>query len=384
MASRRGRGEGTCSEVSPGRWRGRISLGSAASGKRIRKVVYAGTKRECLEKIRRLQTSADSGHLTDADGLTVAQFVRRWLGMIRPTLKPGTSERYAGLVEHLIPHLGTMKLAKFQPIHVEHSLMELAKAPGVSAWTRRKCGAMLSTSLKHAVRLKLIPSNPAAEVKLAKPKAREMSVMTADQSQLFLEVAAPHRLYALFALALGTGLRQGELLGLAWADVDFDVGTVAVRRTLAYRGGEFVLGTPKSAASRRTVQLPVPCVLALQVHRAAMIGEGQGSAPVFCTRAGTYIERNNLAKQIYTPMLMRARKRAIELKAEPITENFRFHDLRHTHASLLISAGESLKAVSRRLGHGSVAITLTTYAHLMPNDDAKLAEKSASIFWPSA
>jgi integrase len=380
MASRRGRGEGTVFEISPGRWRADVSLGTAPSGKRIRKVVYGATKREAQERMRKLQGDADNGRISDADGLTAAQYLKRWLEMVKPSLKPATFERYEGLAEHLIPHLGTMKLGKFQPIHVEHSLAELAKAEGISTWTRRKCGGMLSTALKHAVKLKLIPSNPAADVKLARPKAREMSVMTVEQSRVFLRAAARHRLHALFSLALATGLRQGEILGLQWADFDFEAGTVAVRRTLSYRKGQFVLGAPKSAASRRTVQVPPFCLKVLKEHRAAMVKEGRGASPTFCTKVGTYIEKNNLAKQIYTPMLKRARALAVEEGLEPIAAGFRFHDLRHTHASLLISAGESLKAVSRRLGHGSVAVTLSTYAHLMPNDDAKLAERSDAIF----
>lgn len=186
-------------------------------------------------------------------------------------------------------------------------------------------------------------------------------------------------LYALFAVALGTGMRQGELLGLRWDDIDFEKGTVAVQRSLAQLRGQFVLKEPKSKRSRRSVALPRFALDALRDHRAAMLKEGNIAAPVFCTRTGQFIGKSNLIGQVFKPAVRRANAAAAS-KAEAagvtpeVLPDIRFHDLRHTHATTLLSKGHSLKAVSQRLGHANVELTLRVYAHVLPTDDQKLAD----------
>jgi integrase len=388
-------------QTGTGQWRGVISLGYDAEGKRVQRTVYGGTKVEALDKLRRLQADADAGRLTDADGLTVVDYLRRWLDTTaKAKTQDGTHERYEQLFAHLRWPLGTVRLAKFQPVHVEQVYHKMATA-GASAWTRRMAGTMLSNALRHAVRLKLIPHNPAADVAKARPAEKEMKYLTQSQALLLLDAAAGHRLFALFAVALGSGLRQGELLGLRWGDVDLDAGTVTVRRTLTRRkgkkdaeggsaAGEFVLKEPKSRHSRRTVALPGFALDALREHRSAMLREGNIAAPVFCTRTGNFLGKSNFTRQTFKPMLTKANARAANLAEksgavpEAVPTDLRFHDLRHTHASHLIAAGESVKAVSRRLGHASIEVTLRVYAHLMPNDDAKLAARVEGLFGRAA
>ena len=273
-------------------------------------------------------------------------------------------------------------MSKLAPLHVEQCYAAMERgAPDrkqAGASTRKFAGVILSTALRHAVRMKLIPYNPAADVVKAKPAEREMKFMSQRQARQFLDAAKLHRLHALFALAVGTGARQGELLGLQWGDIDFEKGMLSVQRSLGWVKKEPHLKEPKSKAGRRTIALPLFALAALREHRAAALKAGLITAPVFCTRTANYLDKKNVLRSYRTVV---AQANAVALKttsemntqADPIPVGIRFHDLRHTHASHLIAAGHSLKAVSRRLGHGSIEITLRVYAHLMPNDDEKLA-----------
>jgi integrase len=143
-----------------------------------------------------------------------------------------------------------------------------------------------------------------------------------------------------------------------------------VQRSLAQVGGRFVVKEPKSKRSRRTVQLPKFALDALHEHRKKMLAEGNAAAPVFCTRTGNYVGKSNFIRQSFKPVLRRASQQA----GGAALPDIRFHDLRHTHATGLLARGHSLKAVSQRLGHASVELTLRVYAHVLPTDDGVLAE----------
>lgn len=213
-----------------------------------------------------------------------------------------------------------------------------------------------------------------------------MKFLTEQQGRAFLIAAKTHRLYPLFAMALGSEMRQGELLGLQWPDVDFDKGAVDVKRSLAWVNNEPLLKEPKSKAGRRLIALPKFASDALREHRTAALQGGLIAAPVFCTRNGTHLMKRNLGR-LMKPLLKRTnameKDRAANMGNEqPYTlpEGIRFHDLRHSHASGLIAAGNSIKAVSRRLGHADIVVTLRVYSHLLPNDDAKLAVSVETLF----
>lgn len=386
---RRGRGEGAIIQRGDGRWAAEISLGVDATGKRRRKTIYGESKKDVAEKLRKLQAENDAGRLVETEQLTTAEYLTRWLNNTsKEKVHAGTWERYRQVTElYLIPILGGLKLSKLAPLHVEQCYAQMAAGATdrkqASAWTRKMAGVVLSLALKHAVRMKLIPHNPAADVAKARPVAREMLYLNERQSRWLLEAAKSHRLNALIALALGSGMRQGELLGLQWGDIDFDKATVDVKRSLAWVKGKPTLKEPKSKTSRRTIALPGFVVAALREHRTAALKAGLIAAPVFSTKTGTHISKNNFLRQTFRPMLRRADKLAEAAGAaghERVPHNLRFHDLRHTHATCMIAAGHSVKAVSRRLGHADITITLKAYAHVMPNDDDKLAAGAHALF----
>jgi integrase len=375
---RRGRGEGSIYQDGD-RWVGTVSLGYDGRGRRKRRKVYGATKREVIDKLRKLQMK--SPLLGDAGSLTTGEYVQRWLdNTAKSKVRPTTWGRYEELVRlHILPHLGGIKLAKLEAMHVEQFYADLVRAKA-STWTQRMAGTLLTNALRHAVRLKLIPFNPAADIPKPRPPEREMQTLDAAQVKQFHEAAGHYRLKAIFLLATATGMRQGELLGLKWDDIDFESGKLTVQRTLARVKGKFILKEPKSKRSRRTIKLPRYALDALHEHRKAMLAEGNLSAPVvFCTRTGNYIAKSNFIRYTFKAALARANKQARmeaeKTESEPdLLPDIRFHDLRHTHATQLLAAGHSIKAVSQRLGHAGIELTLRVYAHVLPSDDDKLAE----------
>jgi integrase len=363
---RRGRGEGSVYEEADGRWTGVISFGYTPDGKRRRKKVHGATKQEVLDKLRKLP-GQQSG---EPCKLTVGDFLTRWLeNTAREKVGPTTYPRYKQVVNNQIaPYIGGLSLAKLSALDIEDFYAEM-KRKGVPQASRRQAALVLTNALRHAVRLKMIPSAPTAGVTKPKLDEREMLVLTDEQVKVFLKAARRTRHYALFVLAVATGLRRGELLALHWPDVDFDAATVTVRRTLVMVGQEFVLKEPKTKASRRTIAVPAFALDALHEHRKKMVARGFADKAVFCNCRGGFIRGYNLLRNSFQPILARAG-----------LPKLRFHDLRHTHATGLLSRGLPIKAVSQRLGHSDVSITLRVYAHVLPADDAKLAGALQSMY----
>ena len=214
---RRGRGEGAIYQRGDAIWTGNVSLGYSEDGRRKRRVVYGKSKQEVQEKLRELQNDASSGVLADPGKMTLGEFLRRWLESThRPVVQPTT---YAGneprVRLHLIPHLGRVRLTKLVPLHVEQLYVDMERA-GDSPHERHKCGKILRAALRHAVALGQIPNNPAALVPLPKIPKRQMQVYDAADKAPFLRAATDDQLFAMYLLALDTGMRQGELFALQW------------------------------------------------------------------------------------------------------------------------------------------------------------------------
>jgi integrase len=225
--------------------------------------------------------------MADPTNLTVDAYLVGWLeNTVRVKSSPTTYERWEQLSRlHVRPHIGHLKLSKVRPMHI-HGLMGTLEKNGESAWTRKMVGSILHNAFRQARRFRLIVQNPCEDVPRVKPGEREMANLTAGQAKTFRQAAGKKRLAALLTLAVGSGMRQGELLGLEWPDIDFDRGTVTVRRSLAQLKGRFALKEPKSKQSRRTIKLPPVALTALAEHRRAMLKEGQDvkAGTVFVTR----------------------------------------------------------------------------------------------------
>jgi integrase len=240
---------------------------------------------------------------------------------------------------------------------------------GLAPATVHKLHVVLHKALKAAVADGLIPRNAAAGLKLPRIIREEINPLDPEEARHLLETASGDRLEALYVLALNTGMRLGELLALKWDDVDLERGVLRVRRTLTHVDKAYVLGEPKTKKSRRTIRLTAGAVQALRDHLARQLEEMermgslyQPGGLIFATEAGTIINPSNLRNRSFKPLLKRAGLRPI-----------RFHDLRHTCATLLLGKDVNPKIVSEMLGHASVSITLDIYSHLLPDMQERAA-----------
>jgi integrase len=258
-------------------------------------------------------------------------------------------------------------------MHVEGVYAELNRA-GVGQGAIENAAKALNGVLNHAVRMRLIPANPAKAVERPKSPHREMLCLDDGQVRAVLTAGRGAVALPLIVTALGTGCRQGELLALTWDDIDLRTGTLTIRKSLSQTKAGFVVKEPKTKNGRRSIALPPFAVEALTTHKGAMLKAGLLSASVFCTRNGNWLNKNNVLRAFRAVVARANRANAGADGWRPIPSEIRFHDMRHTHASLLLSTGHSVVAVSRRLGHAKPSITLNVYGHCMPTDDAKLAE----------
>jgi integrase len=372
MVRQRGHGEGSISQRQDGRWRADISL---EGGKR--KTFYAKTRREVAEKLKAALHAQQQGILLLGADQTFGQFLSRWLDdSVKPSVRAKTHESYARQVRvHIAPALGKVPLAKLTAQNLQtYYRAQLSEGLAPSSVNRQH--AIIHRALEQAMRWNLVVRNVADLLDPPRPIHKEMQPLTAEQVGTFLDAARDDRYYALYCLAVGTGMRQSEMLGLAWADVDFDRASVSVRQQLVFvPGAGFSFCEPKTAKGRRAIALPTFIVEALRQHRKAQLAERLALGPewtdlslVFPNELGKPLERGNLVRRSFLPLLKRAELPRI-----------RFHDLRHTAATLLLSQGTHPKVVQERLGHSTIAVTLDVYSHVLPNLQADAAAKLDSL-----
>lgn len=352
--SRRGNGEGAIFKRADGRWVARLPIGYDTKGKRLTKTVYGKTKKEVQDKLLELQQRKRTGLIVATCRDTVAVFLEEWLTTIkRVEVWQSTFNRYQQLVhKHINPRIGGVRLERLTTDNANHIYADM-EANGLKPRTRRFVHFVLSNALDAAVIKGLVPKNICNFATVPMLVKEEMQTFDAAQAAKFLEAAKSDRLYAMYVLAISTGMRQGELFTLKWSDIDIDARTLRVQRTITANAE---IKPPKTKKSRRTVDLPAMAVEALQEHRKHRLAEGlAGSEWFFSDTKGGLLRRQNLMRRSYKPLL--------ESAGLPV---IRFHDLRHSCATIMLGAGINPKVVSESLGHSSVAFTLDTYAHVLP------------------
>src|SRR5215218_1815009 len=370
MTKRRGNGEGSITRhKKSGLWMARYTVETPSGPKR--RTIYASTRKEVAEKLARALSQRADGIVVDDKNLTVGDYLDRWLSdCVRGTVRESTYSRDRYLVtNHVKPSIGRVKLKNLNALHLQ-SLYRERLDSGLSSSTVQKIHHVLHKGLRQAVRWTLIPRNPADDAKAPAPTPKEMNPLSAHEARKLLEAARGNRLEALYILAVHTGMRRGELLGLNWGDVDLENATVRVRRTLTRNGTGHVLGEPKTKKSRRTVRITPQAVQALKYHQAKqseeMLTSGslyQEQGLVFAGTGGGLINPSNLRQRSFKPLLEHAGLPRIT-----------FNDLRHTCASLLFQKNVHPKFVQELLGHASVAITLDTYSHMLPGMGSQAAD----------
>jgi integrase len=362
---RRGRGEGGIRyREDKGLWVAEVRTGAGQK----RRTVYGKTKAEVQEKLRRLHNDVAAGVGTDAAALTVGQWLKRWLEIVKPTVEPNTYgpyERHTRL--HIAPYIGGLKLARLTKAQVRGWYAALTEA-GVSPALQRKVGTTLTIALNQAVSDDLLPGNPALKVRKPKAKKPEMQVLDPDQVAAFLAAARPDRLFALYLTALDSGARPGELFALLWSDVDLEGRYLSITKSLEEISGNLRIKEVKTPKGRRRIDLSPATVAALAEHRKAMLAAGFIAGPVFPDTEGGYLRLSNLRKNSFKPILLGAN-----------LPDIRLYDLRHTCATLLLLADVPAKVVSERLGHSSVTLTLGTYSHVLPTMQRRAADLMGQI-----
>ncbi len=387
---RRGSGEGTIVKRRDGRYAAAVTL---RNGKR--KWLYAKSRREVATKLTVVLKSVQDGALIPLERENLSQFATRWLEWVEPNLKPSTHLRYASDIRlHIVPELGRMPLKNITPDVLQH-LYTLKLNQGLSSTSVHHVHVVIHRLLSQAVKWELVSRNSAALVDSPRPQKTDMQTLDATQVRQLIRSTSDHRLGALVMLAAVTGIRQGELLGLRWSDMELsqglkeddskrknlhserDDGVIHIRRTLRACRGGFEFGEPKTSRSKRTIVIRPYVVSRLRTHRAKQMEEMLAIGPswnhsdlIFTNTIGGHLTPQNFLRRDFKPML--------EYAGLP---DVNFHSLRHTAATLALNQGVSVVDVSAMLGHANSHITLTTYAHLMPGSgDRTAAAMESAIF----
>lgn len=347
MTKRREKGEGSVYRRKDGRCVGEYK---DANGKR--RYVSGKTKAEVRAKLRKLLADRDEGIAYDSENLTVGNYLNTWLVALKGTVRARTWQRHEEVVRlHLKPTIGGVKLDKLNVLQVQ-SVYGQKLADGLSPRSVQIIHATLHKALKQAVGWTLIPRNVSDGVMPPRPLKREITPLSQEQARTLLQAARGDRLYAFYVLAVTTGMRNGELLGLQWKDVSLADRTLRVRRTV-FNG---IISPPKTLAGNRTIGLSGLAVAALESHRLTA-GKQQSCEWVFPSRTDTPLSVHNVHNRSWKPLLERA----------GLPTSTRMHDLRHTCATLLLSKNVPVKVVSEMLGHGDVSITLAVYQSVLPH-----------------
>lgn len=371
MVRRRGNNEGTITKRADGRWEARVTLHNGT-----RRCFYGKTRQDAARKLAEVLRDQDKGLPIVGERQTVAQFLATWLESMRPTIRLSTWIRYEQLVRlHLIPTLGRLQLSKLTAQQVQ-ALYSTKLQEGLSQTTVRHLHMTLHGALESALRLGLVQRNVCDMVNAPRMRRVEMVTLSPEQARTLLEAARGDRFEAIYTLALTTGMREGELLSLRWRSLDLEQGTLQVRTTIRRTTEGFTVTEAKSARSRRKLLLTPNAVDALRRHREIQLIERAQLAEawedndlVFPNTIGRPVEAGNFLRRHYRPLLKR-------LGFPPV----RFHDLRHTAATLLLLQGIHPKIVSEMLGHASVSITLDLYSHVLPDMQRDAMEAMARLF----
>lgn len=372
MAKRRGNHEGSIYRRKDGLWCAQISL----QGKRLTK--YAKTQAECRDWIREMYRKIGGGLTYEATRITLDQFVETWLSGKELSRRPKTVQQYRKVVQqHILPIMGSMRLLDIRTTHVKQLYM-FKKEQGLGARTLQMIHATPYNVLKQAMREGILGHNPVEAVERPRVEQAEMKVLNEAQIQQFLIAANGSPFEAIYYLALVTGMREGELLGLKWSDLDWNKGVLFVQRQLQQIDGQgYVFMPPKTKAGRRQIKVGSATLKQLEAHqtRQALDRERAGERwqendLIFPTTLGTPLDYKRVTSEF---------KRLLKRAGLP---NLRFHDLRHTSLNALMEMGTPVNTVQRRGGHAKPSTTVDIYGHATARSQEEAAEKIEALITP--
>jgi integrase len=373
----RNQGQGHIRQRSHRSWELKFDLGrDPVTGKRIsRFVTFQGTKREAQAELNRLLNRRNEGTYVDPTKMTVEEYLAHWLAVdVDRRVAAKTAARHHGIVQHqIVPRLGHVPMRKLTAVHIEAFEADLQRegyvkgrkrGQSLTAQTVLHVHRTLSQALSHAVKTGVLFKNPAEQVKPPRPTSHEIAILTKPEVATLLRAAETTWVYLPVLVAVTTGMRRGELLGLRWLDIDLNAARLTVNRSLERVKGKTVFKSPKTTTSRRTIALPALTVAALKEHRAAQAAErlrlGLGKPElVFSHGDGSPMDPDSITKA-FDRLIKAAGVRRIT-----------FHGLRHISHQLM--DGVHVKIVSERAGHASISTTLSVYAAFIPNMQADAA-----------
>lgn len=378
MAKRRANGEGNLRKRKDGRWEGRYTAGyDPETGKRIIKNVLGKTQAEVREKLKQALELSQQTDVIRAKEYTVETWLRTWYDVYaNPNVRLATAERYRLMIEtYTIPRIGDIPLDKLKPLDLQRLYKELmesgrqkkskTKGKGLSSTTVRSLHLMLHCALKQAVKERLILRNPTEDCTAPKAQKIEMKILPPEHISAYLAAAEKHNALPMFYLELVSGLRKGEIVALLWKDLDTKSRTISVSKQYVRNpNGVLALTCPKTETSIRKVSIPRRAIdLLIQEHAK------HPDSP--------YLFPSSLTGEMYHPdSVVNLHKKILR---DAGLEHIRFHDLRHTFATLALQNGVDAKTVSSMLGHYDAGFTLRTYTHATRQMQDEAAEKMESF-----
>ena len=359
--ARRGKNEGSIYKRKNGSWRAQISI----DGERLS--YTADSRAECNDWLRRTMDLVDQGMTFQSRNLSLQEYLQDWFRVKKTTIKTKTAYDYErNINKYLIPNLGNIKLKDLTTYQVTRFYAKLIDNE-IGTRTVHYVHGILRSALQEAVRSGIIGRNPCIGAMLPRRSQKEMQVLTETQVTQFLIATESSRYKALYQLAITTGMRYSELIGLKWTDIDWEKGTVKIQRQLQYlpkKGYKFT--EPKTRSGTRTIMIGETTLKILNEHHKKYASQDKsGENLIFINGIGT---------QIYFKRFYKDFKRVLHTAELP---EIRFHDLRHTAATLMISNGIPVLIVSKILGHSQPSVTMNIYAHAsveMQSEAARLME----------
>lgn len=342
-----------------------------------RKYFYGKTKKEVLDQIKKAQREQEQGELVPVSKQTVKQFLEYWLENVhKQKIKQSSYIKYRkALNYHILPGLGHIQLQKLTSEHIDAFYAKLLKN-GKSPKSIKDLHGILHVALQYAVKKKRLPKNVADDADLPRIERYQSQVLDREQARRLLEVAKGSRLETLLVVALATGMRRGELLALRWSDVHFETMSLHVQRTVyRVKGVGYVESEPKTNRSRRSIMLPQFVITALRQHHAQQLAMRLQAESlwvnrdlVFCNMVGDFLYPDNVSVDF---------KKLIEKASLP---HMRFHDLRHSAATILLAMGVHPKIVQELLGHTQISMTMDIYSHMLPSMQREAMDGLDNLF----
>ena len=365
---------GSIKQRSKGSWTIILDVGrDPATGKRRQKwETIRGTKREAEKRLAELQHQLNTDTYVTSSKLTVAEFLYQWLeSYVSSNCRESTYERYKGVIDdHLIPDMGSIPLSELKAAHLQTHYSKALKegrkssgpSEGLSPWTVRKHHVTLREALSHALKWGLVSKNVTLAVDPPKPPRPEARALDGDDAQYILTSAQGTIWHPIFHLALYTGMRRGEILGLRWKDVDLNLSVLYIAQAMQQLDdGRVIIQEPKTPNSRRSVALSPVAAISLRSHRERQEVDFLTVERPFTPQTLVFERADGT-----TPVPDSVTHAFTRYAQKAGVHGVHLHNLRHTHASLMLKAGVHPKIVSERLGHSSVAFTLDTYSHVTP------------------